>query len=238
MTPEPAQSIDNSLSAAEIGANLAKVRAEIAAAAHEANRDPANVTLVAVSKTHPPETVEMAIAAGQDVFGENRVQEAEAKWPALKAAHPHARLHLIGPLQSNKVRHSVTLFDVIETVDRAKLARRLADAFAETGRALDCYIQVNTGEEPQKAGVLPPDADAFITACRTEFELPVKGLMCIPPFEEPPAPHFALLSKIAERNGLDVLSMGMSADYVAAIQFGATHVRVGTAIFGARRPYP
>ncbi len=238
MTPEPAPSVVSTLSAAEIGANLAQVRAEIAAAALAAGREAAAITLVAVSKTHPAASIEDAFACGQRVFGENRVQEAEAKWPALKAAHPEARLHLIGPLQSNKVRLAAALFDVIETVDRPKLARRLADAFAETGRVLDCYLQVNTGEEPQKAGVLPGDADAFIAACRTDYELPVRGLMCIPPLDEAPAPHFALLAKIAARNGLEILSMGMSADYAAAIELGASHVRIGTAIFGPRRRSP
>ena len=238
MTPEPAPSLVSTLSADEIGANLAKVRAEIATAARAAGREAASVTLVAVSKTHAAPTVVRAIGAGQLVYGENRVQEAEAKWPALKAAHPEARLHLIGPLQSNKVRPAAALFDVIETVDRPKLAARLATRFAETGRVLDCYLQVNTGEEPQKAGVLPAGADAFIAACRTDYELPVRGLMCIPPLDEAPAPHFALLAKIAARNGLQILSMGMSADYAAAIQLGASHVRIGTAIFGPRRPYP
>ena len=238
MTPEPAPSVVSILSADQIGANLSKVRAEIAAAARAAGREAAAITLVAVSKTHAPETVMRAIGAGQLVYGENRVQEAEAKWPALKAAHPEARLHLIGPLQSNKVRPAAALFDVIETVDRPKLAARLANVFAETGRVLDCYLQVNTGEEPQKAGVLPRDADAFIAACRTDYELPVRGLMCIPPLDEAAAPHFALLAKIAARNGLEILSMGMSADYAAAIELGASHVRIGTAIFGARRPYP
>ncbi len=238
MTPEPAPSLVSTISAVEIGANLAQVRAEIAAAARAAGRDPASITLVAVSKTHAAPTVVQAIGAGQLVYGENRVQEAEAKWPALKAAHPEARLHLIGPLQSNKVRPAAALFDVIETVDRPKLAARLATVFAETGRVLECYLQVNTGEEPQKAGVLPGGADAFIAACRTDYELPLRGLMCIPPLDEAPAPHFALLAKIAARNGLQILSMGMSADYAAAIELGASHVRIGTAIFGPRRHSP
>jgi len=177
-----------------------------------------------------------ALAAGQRAFGENRVQEAEAKWPALTAAHPDARLHLIGPLQRNKVRRAVTLFDVIETVDRPKLARALADEMARAGRRPACFIEVNTGEEPQKDGVVPREADAFIRECREALGLPIEGLMCIPPVDEEPSLHFALLREIARRNGLAKLSMGMSADFEIAIAFGATHVRVGTAIFGPRAP--
>ena len=199
-----------------------------------AGRDPAEVTLVAVSKTHPPEGIEPAIAAGHRIFGENRVQEAASKYPALKATWPNLRLHLIGPLQSNKARDAVRLFDVIETLDRPKLARALASAMDQEGRRPDCYIQVNTGEEPQKSGVAPGEADALIALARDELGLPVVGLMCIPPLDEEPALHFALLWEIGRRNGLRTLSMGMSADFETAIRFGATHVRVGTAIFGSR----
>jgi hypothetical protein len=175
-----------------------------------------------------------ALNAGQRAFGENRVQEAEEKWPGLRSRFPDLRLHLIGPLQSNKVRKAVDVFDVIETVDRPKLARALANVMAETGRRPDCFIQVNTGAEDQKAGVLPQDADAFIAQCRDDFTLPVTGLMCIPPVDEEPSLHFQLLAEIAKRNGLAQLSMGMSADYEIAVAFGATHVRVGSAIFGTR----
>lgn len=218
----------------DLAANLRAVRAEIAAAAEAAQRSASEVTLVAVSKTKPAEAVARAIAAGQRVFGENRVQEAEAKWPALREAHPDVRLHLIGPLQTNKIKKAVALFDVIETVDRPKLARALAREMEVSGRRLACYIQVNTGDEPQKAGVRTADCDAFIEQCRDEFGLPVAGLMCIPPFEEEPSLHFALLREIAKRHGLSGLSMGMSKDYPVAIAFGATLVRVGTAIFGPR----
>jgi len=218
--------------AARIAADIA---ARIAAAAEAAGRDPADITLVAVSKVQPIARIEAVLAEGHRVFGENRVQEAAGKWPALRACYPDVRLHLIGPLQTNKVRQAIDLFDVIETVDRPKLARRLADAFAETGRALPCYIQVNTGEEPQKAGVLPGEADAFIADCRG-LGLKLAGLMCIPPVEEEPALHFALLAKIAARNGLAGLSMGMSGDFERAIAQGATVVRVGSALFGARAP--
>jgi pyridoxal phosphate enzyme (YggS family) len=215
-------------------ANLAAVRARIDAAAAAAGRDPAAVHLVAVSKTNPVAAIKPALAAGHRLFGENRVQEAEAKWPDLRAEFPDLVLHLIGPLQSNKVKESVALFDAIETVDRPKLARALAAEMVRTGRRPRCYVQVNTGEEPQKAGVAPAEADTFIALCRDELQLPLAGLMCIPPVNEEPSPHFALLAKIARRNGLADLSMGMSADYEIAIAFGATHVRVGTAIFGAR----
>jgi pyridoxal phosphate enzyme (YggS family) len=215
-------------------ANLAAVRARIDAAAAAAGRDPAAVHLIAVSKTNPAAAIKPALAAGHRLFGENRVQEAEAKWPDLRAEFPDLVLHLIGPLQSNKVKEAVALFDAIETVDRPKLARALAAEMARTGRRPRCYVQVNTGEEPQKAGVAPAEADTFIALCRDELQLPLAGLMCIPPVNEEPSPHFALLDKIARRNGLADLSMGMSADYEIAIAFGATHVRVGTAIFGAR----
>ncbi len=215
-------------------ANLAVVRARIAAAAAASGRDPHDVTLVAVSKTHGAERVAALIAAGQRVFGENRVQEAEAKFPALKAAHPGLELHLIGPLQTNKARDAVALFDVIESVDRPKLAAELAKEMARQNRRPTCFVQVNTGEEAQKAGMLPHEADAFVRACIDDYHLPVTGVMCIPPVDEEPALHFALLRKIAERNGLAAISMGMSADYEIAVRFGATHVRVGTALFGQR----
>jgi pyridoxal phosphate enzyme (YggS family) len=220
--------------AVDVAANLAAVRERIAAAARAAGRDPAAVTLVAVGKGHPAERARAALLAGQRIFGENRVQEAQAKWPELKAEFPDAQLHLIGPLQTNKVREAVRLFDVIETVDRPRLAAALAAEMARSGRRPTCFIEVNTGEEPQKAGVHPAEADAFIAACRETHKLPVVGLMCIPPADEEPALHFALLADIARRNGLAGLSMGMSADFETAIRFGATHVRVGTAIFGER----
>jgi pyridoxal phosphate enzyme (YggS family) len=219
----------------DIAARLAEVRARIAAAAEAAGREVSAVELVAVSKTQPAAAVEAALAAGQTVFGENRVQEAQAKFPALKAAHPALRLHLIGPLQTNKVRDALTLFDVIETLDRPKLAQALAKEAGKLGVAPDCYVQVNTGEEPQKAGVAPGEADRFIADCRA-LGLKVVGLMCIPPVDEEPALHFAFLREIARRNGLPGLSMGMSGDYETAVCFGATVVRVGTGIFGARQP--
>lgn len=218
----------------DISRNLAGVRTQIDEAAVDAGRDPSAVTLVAVSKTKPAALIQNAIDAGHRVYGENRVQEAEQKWPALREGHPDIRLHLIGPLQTNKVPHAVALFDVIETVDRPRLAASLAKEMEKSGLRRECYIQVNTGAEPQKAGVLPEDADTFIRSCIEEHKLPVTGLMCIPPADEEPSPHFALLREIARRHGLDNLSMGMSADYPVAVMFGATHVRVGTAIFGAR----
>ncbi|MDP6345807.1 MAG: YggS family pyridoxal phosphate-dependent enzyme [Alphaproteobacteria bacterium] len=226
------------IEAPDIGANLARVRAAVAAAAGDSGRQADDVTLVAVSKTHGEDRILPAITAGQLVFGENRVQEAEGKWPDLKARFPESRLHLIGPLQTNKVRHAVALFDVIETVDRPKLARALAKEMAKQDRRPGCYIQVNTGEEEQKAGIWPEGADDFIALCREELALPIAGLMCIPPMDEECSLHFALLREIARRNDLTGLSMGMSADYETAIQFGATLVRVGTAIFGEREPYP
>ncbi len=222
------------ISAEEIAANLAAVRSRIAAAARSAGRADDAVELVAVGKTFSGEVMELALAAGQRVFGENRVQEAQAKWPPLRAAYPDLRLHLIGPLQSNKVKDAVALFDVIETVDREKIARRVAAERTASGRDVRCLVQVNTGDEPQKAGVRPGDADDFIALCRDEIGLPVDGLMCIPPFEEEPSLHFALLANIAERHRLPVLSMGMSADFEVAIALGATLVRLGTAIFGPR----
>ena len=213
---------------------LAQIRQRIAAAARSAGRDPGEITLVAVSKVQPAERIEAVLAAGHRVFGENRVQEAVARWPALRERYRDVELHLVGPLQTNKARQAADLFDVIGALDRPRLARKLAEVFAATGRALPCYIQVNTGEEPQKAGVLPEGADAFIAECRDTHGLPVAGLMCIPPVSEAPAPHFALLRKIAERNGLAGLSMGMSDDFETAIGFGATIVRIGSALFGAR----
>ena len=213
---------------------LAEVRRRIADAARAAGRDPAAVTLVAVSKTHGAERVQELIEAGQRVFGENRVQEAEDKFPALKAAHPDLELHLIGPLQTNKAREAVALFDVIQSVDRERLAAILAKEMERAGRRPRCFVQVNTGEEPQKAGVLPADVDAFVASCRETHKLPIVGLMCIPPVDEEPALHFALLAKMAARNGLEQVSMGMSADYETAVRQGATHVRVGTALFGDR----
>lgn len=214
--------------------NLAAVKAQIKKAEKMAGRAPGSVSLVAVSKTHDSDQIRPVIEAGQRIFGENRVQEAAAKWPGLKAEFPDIELHLIGPLQSNKVREAVAVFDVIESLDRPSLAAALAREFAASGRRLPCFIQVNTGEEPQKAGVPPREADDFIRLCRDELKLPVVGLMCIPPLGEEPALHFALLHKIAKRNGLERLSMGMSGDFETAIEFGATHVRVGTAIFGER----
>lgn len=220
----------------DIAENLARVKSRMAEAARAAGRRPEDVTLVAVSKTQPADAIGRVLAAGHMTFGENRLQEVEEKWPALKETHPGARLHLIGPLQRNKARRAMELCDVIETVDRPKLAHALARLMEETGHRPDCYLQVNTGEEPQKAGIPPKNADGFIALCRDELALPVRGLMCIPPVDEEPSLHFALLREIATRNGLSGLSMGMSADFEIAIQFGATLVRVGTAIFGARRP--
>ena len=219
----------------QIAANLAAVRARIEAAARAAGRPADAVNLVAVSKTHPANSVRAALETGQRIFGENRVQEAIAKFPGLRGDYPDLTLHLIGPLQTNKVKEAVAHCDVIETVDRPRLAEALAREMERSGRHLPCFIEVNTGEEPQKAGVLPTDADAFIADCRDRLGLAVNGLMCIPPENEEPALHFALLREIARRNGLDQLSMGMSADFETAIRFGATHVRVGTAIFGARQ---
>jgi len=227
MSPAQSPAIDTA-------ARLRSVEEEILLAARAADRDAKSIKLVAVTKTVPPEVIEQAIAAGQRCFGENRVQEAAGKWPILKQQHPGLELHLIGPLQSNKVKEAVTLFDVIETVDRPKLARALAEEMARVDKRPRLFVQVNTGEEPQKAGVLPAEADGFIALCRDTFGLVVEGLMCIPPFDEEPAMHFALLAKIAARNGVKELSMGMSGDFVRAIPFGATYVRVGTAIFGER----
>lgn len=214
--------------------NLAQVRADIAEACRGAGRDPSDVTLVAVTKTFGPEAIRPVIDAGQRVFGENRVQEAKAKWPALRAQHAGLELHLVGPLQSNKAKEAVALFDAIHSVDRASLCEALAKEIGRQGRRPLLFVQVNTGAEPQKAGVLPEQADAFVRTCRETYHLDVQGLMCIPPVDEPAGPHFALLRKIAGRNELRFLSMGMSSDFRTAIQFGATHVRVGSAIFGER----
>jgi pyridoxal phosphate enzyme (YggS family) len=214
--------------------HLAEVQGRIAEAAKAAGRQPGEITLVAVSKTHGPERVRELLAAGQRIFGENRVQEAQEKFPALKAEYPDLELHLIGPLQTNKARDAVALFDVIQSVDRERLAATLAKEMERAGKRPACFIQVNTGEEPQKAGILPAELDAFVAACRDVHKLPVVGLMCIPPVDEEPALHFALLAKMAKRNGLAGISMGMSADYETAVRTGATHVRVGSALFGAR----
>ncbi|MEZ5926249.1 MAG: YggS family pyridoxal phosphate-dependent enzyme [Hyphomicrobiaceae bacterium] len=212
---------------------LADVRSKIAAAARDAERDPSSVSLVAVSKTFEAHDILPVIEAGQRVFGENRVQEAKAKWPDLKARYPDLELHLIGPLQTNKVKEAVALFDVIESVDRPKVAAALAKEMRTTGRSLRCFVQVNTGAEPQKAGVLPEETAAFVEICRKDG-LDIVGLMCIPPVDDEPALHFALLHKLAKECGLAQLSMGMSSDYPTAILLGATHVRVGSAIFGVR----
>ena len=213
---------------------LRSILARIDAARKAALAPAPEIRLVAVSKTHFGEHIRPVLAAGQRIYGENRVQEAKAKWPPLKAEFPDVELHLIGPLQSNKVREAIELFDVIHSLDRPKLAEALRTEIDRVGRAPTLFVQVNTGEEPQKAGVTPKDAPAFIARCREELKLPVEGLMCIPPANEAPAPHFALLAKLARAEGLPYLSMGMSADFEMAIRFGATHVRVGTAIFGER----
>lgn len=210
------------------------MRRRIAKAARSAGRDPSDITLTAVSKQQPDAALQAALDAGQRVFGENRVQEAEAHWAARRSGYDELELRLIGPLQSNKAGQALALFDVIETLDREKLARALADAAMDSGKRPRVLVQINTGEEPQKAGVAPQEADAFIAALRSDYDFDVQGLMCIPPLEEEPAMHFALLKRIADRNGLTVLSMGMSGDYETAVRFGATHVRVGSALFGAR----
>ncbi|MBA4789523.1 MAG: YggS family pyridoxal phosphate-dependent enzyme [Rhizobiales bacterium] len=228
--------MDGADGGANAAARLVAVRGQIAQACQDAGRAPGDVTLICVSKTFDVPEIRPVLAAGQRVFGENRVQEAQRKWPELRAGAPDVRLHLIGPLQSNKAREAVETFDVIHTVDRPKIAAALADEMSRQGRRLPVFVQVNTGAEPQKAGVLPQAADAFIAACRGEYGLDLQGLMCIPPADEVPAPHFALLAKIAARNGLAALSMGMSGDFATAISQGATHVRVGSAIFGSRPP--
>jgi hypothetical protein len=215
-------------------ARLAVVRGAVDKAARAAGRDPAAVTLIAVSKTFPAEAIMPVLDSGQRVFGENYVQESAAKWPALRERYAGLDLHLIGPLQSNKAREAVALFDTIQSLDRDSLARELARAIERQGRAPRLFVQVNTGAEPQKGGVLPGETDDFVRRCRQDFGFVLDGLMCIPPADEPPGPHFALLADIAARNGLAGLSMGMSADFETAVAFGATHVRVGSAIFGAR----
>jgi PLP dependent protein len=221
LTPSPASALD-------------AVERDIIAACEQARRDRASVTLIAVSKTFEAEAIAPIIVAGQRVFGENRVQEAKAKWPGLLSAYPGLALHLIGPLQSNKARDAVALFDAIHSVDRPSICQALAKEIQSQKRSPQLFVQLNTGEEPQKAGIAPSEADAFIAACRDTHGLAISGLMCIPPVNEAPAPHFALTAKIAARNGLKHLSMGMSADFAVAIQFGATHIRVGSAIFGHR----
>ncbi|WP_375259717.1 YggS family pyridoxal phosphate-dependent enzyme [Citreimonas sp.] len=212
---------------------LTEITDRIAQACAEAGRAPDSVTLVAISKVQPLERVEAVLEQGHRVYGENKVQEAAGKWPDFKARYEGVKLHLVGPLQSNKTRQAMELFDVIHSVDRPKLANTIARIAQEIGHCPELFVQVNTGEEDQKAGVLPGDADAFVAECR-DLDLPVRGLMCIPPVDETPSVHFALLAKIVERNGLAGLSMGMSADFEEAIAFGATHVRVGSAIFGER----
>lgn len=218
----------------QITQNYNEVMSRIAAAAGRAGRQTEDITLVAVSKTFGPEDIEPVLQIPHRTFGENRVQESYGKWPELKSRYPDTVLHLIGPLQTNKAREAVSLFDCIETLDREKLARTLAKEIQAAGKAPELFVQVNTGLEPQKAGIEPQELDGFIQTCRTIYDLPVTGLMCIPPVDEEPALHFALLAKLAGRNGLAKLSMGMSGDFETAIELGATHVRVGSAIFGAR----
>jgi len=213
---------------------LAKVEEEITRACNDFRRDRASVTLIAVSKTFDADAISPVIAAGQRAFGENRVQEAKTKWPSLIQSHPGLKLHLIGPLQSNKAKEAVALFDAIHSVDRPSICDALAKEIRNQDRKPELFVQINTGEEPQKAGIAPSDADAFIASCRENYGLVITGLMCIPPVDDAPAPHFALTAKIAARNGLKNLSMGMSADFAVAIQMGATHIRVGSAIFGVR----
>jgi PLP dependent protein len=229
MTPEPPSSLTKPLPD-----GLATVQQDIARACKEARRDSATVKLIAVSKTFDASAISPIIDAGQRVFGENRVQEAKAKWPGLMSAYPDVALHLIGPLQSNKAKEAVALFDAIHSIDRPSICEALAKEINSQKRSPELFVQLNTGEEPQKAGVAPGEADAFIASCREKYGLLITGLMCIPPVNEAPAPHFALTAKIAARNGLKNLSMGMSADFAIAIQFGATHIRVGSAIFGHR----
>lgn len=212
---------------------LTDIQDRVTKACRDAGRDPSDVALIAVSKVQPLERVEAVLKEGHRLYGENRVQEAAGKWPEFKQRFDGVSVHLIGPLQTNKARQAFDLFDAIHSVDRPKLAQTLARLAQETGDCPDVFLQINTGEEPQKAGVLPSEADAFVAECRA-LDLPVQGLMCIPPVEETPSLHFALLAKIAERNGLKGLSMGMSGDFEQAIAFGATHLRVGSAIFGAR----
>jgi len=230
----PASETKPPVGEADVVAGLAAVRAGIRQAAEDAERDPASVHLIAISKTVPAEHILPALEAGQRLFGENYVQESKAKWPALKQAFPDVELHLVGPLQSNKARDAVELFDVIHSLDRLSLAAALAKEIARTGRHPTLLIQIDTGNEDQKAGIAPDQLETLLVECRDTHGLTIRGLMCIPPAQDPPSPHFALLARIAEAHGLPILSMGMSADYAAAIQMGATHIRVGTAIFGAR----
>ncbi len=213
---------------------LAEVEARIAAAARAAGREPSSVQLIAVTKTFAADDIRVVLNAGHRIFGENRVQEARRKWPGLRQEYPGIALHLVGPLQSNKAKDAVALFDAIHTIDREKIARAVAEEMARQGRRLDLFIQVNTGEEPQKAGVAPKELAALARLCMEDLKLPVTGLMCIPPLDEEPGVHFAFLAKLAGELGLAHLSMGMSGDFETAIAFGATHVRVGTAIFGSR----
>ena len=230
--PMPSNSASSVTSDASSG--LAAVEHDILRACQDARRERSSLTLIAVSKTFEAEAITPVIEAGQRVFGENRVQEAKGKWPSLMAAHPGIVLHLIGPLQSNKAKEAVALFDAIHSVDRPSICEALAKEIIKQDRRPDLFVQLNTGEEPQKAGIIPAEADAFIAHCRDTYGLQISGLMCIPPVNDAPAPHFALTAKIAARNSLKLLSMGMSADFAVAIQFGATHVRVGSAIFGHR----
>lgn len=216
------------------GDNLAKIHDRIGRAAAQAGRSPGDITLIAVSKTFESDAIVPVIEAGQTRFGENRIQEAKAKWPALCKRYPGIELHLIGPLQSNKVKEAVALFNAIHTIDRPKIARAVAAEMAAQGRALKLFIQVNIGNEPQKAGIAPEDTEAFLTQCRTEFGLEIAGLMCIPPIDEPPEPYFRKLGELASKVELRELSMGMSADFESAIECGATYIRVGSAIFGNR----
>ncbi|MFN7109551.1 MAG: YggS family pyridoxal phosphate-dependent enzyme [Brevundimonas sp.] len=227
-------SFSSALAPSSIAERVTAVRARIDAACRAAGRDPAEVTLTAVSKTQPPEAIDAILGTGQRIFGENRVQEAQGRWTERRATSPDLELRLIGPLQTNKAEDAVDLFDVIETLDREKLARALAQAAEKRGRSPRVLVQVNTGSEPQKAGVLPDGADALIAAARGTYGLTVDGLMCIPPADQDAELHFEMLRAMAERNGLSVLSMGMSGDYETAIRCGATHVRVGTALFGER----
>jgi pyridoxal phosphate enzyme (YggS family) len=226
---------DGPVAAAEVAASLQQIQTRIAAAARSAGRDPVAVTLVAASKAQPEARIRAALDAGQRAFGENYVQEAIAHWSGSRERYPDLRLHMIGPIQTNKAKDVVAWFDVIETLDRPKLARALAKEMSRQDRKSPCFVQVNTGEEPQKAGVRPDETDGFVAECRA-LGLDVVGLMAVPPEDDEPSLHFALLAKIAARNGLTKLSMGMSADFEIAVQFGATHVRVGSALFGARPP--
>jgi pyridoxal phosphate enzyme (YggS family) len=226
--------MQSDIAPSDTAARLAAVSGDISRACRDANRDVSTVTLVAVSKTFAADAIEPVIEVGHRVFGENRVQEAKAKWPQLQSKHPGLALHLIGPLQSNKAKDAIALFDAIHSLDRASLCEALAKEIDKQQRKPTLFVEINTGGESQKAGVLPPDADAFLTKCRTDYGLAISGLMCIPPFDEAPGPHVALTAKIAARNGLKLLSMGMSADFATAIELGATHVRVGSAIFGQR----